>query len=69
MARQQAAAVIDIGSSKICVMIAEKGVNNTFNILGRSEMEYSGYLDGEFLNTSELFDALGHAINSAETMA
>ncbi|MEG1806408.1 MAG: cell division FtsA domain-containing protein, partial [Clostridia bacterium] len=32
-------------------------------------MEYSGYLDGEFLNTSELFNALGHAINSAETMA
>lgn len=69
MARQQVAAVIDFGSSKISVMIAEKGVNNTFNILGRSEIEYGGYLDGEFLNKSELFTALGHAINGAETMA
>lgn len=66
MAKNNAVAVIDFGSSTINVMIADRGVNNTFNIYGQSEMEYSGYLDGEFLNPSELYNILGHAISAAE---
>ncbi len=29
--------VLDFGSSKISVMIAESGINNTFNIIGTWE--------------------------------
>ena len=69
MASHQASAVIDFGSSTVNVLIAERGANNTINILGRSEMEYSGFLDGEILDTAELYTVLGHAINTAETMS
>lgn len=67
MAGKGAVAVIDFGSSTINVVIAERGVNNTFNILGRSEMEYSGYLNGEFLNEEELYQVLGYSIENAES--
>ncbi|MBR2323532.1 MAG: hypothetical protein IKA39_01405, partial [Clostridia bacterium] len=66
MARNNAITVIDFGSSTINVVIAERGVNNTFNIYGKCEVEYSGYLDGEFLNVDELYHIVGHAMEDAE---
>nr|MBO4518277.1 pilus assembly protein PilM [Clostridia bacterium] len=46
-------AVIDVGSSKITVIIGERGVNKTFIIKARKDYPYEGFADGEF------FDAAG----------
>ncbi|MGD9901206.1 MAG: cell division FtsA domain-containing protein [Spirochaetales bacterium] len=58
-------AILDFGSSKITVLIAERGINNTFNIKGRGESEYYGFAEGEFFDTKELELAMGLAINNA----
>ena len=65
----QEAAILDIGSSRISVVIGRRGVNNTINILGRGECEYSGYEDGEFYRPDELINVVSKAINAAETDA
>lgn len=57
--------VLDFGSSKISVLIAEKGINNTFNIKGRGESEYAGFADGKFFDEKELKMAIGMALSNA----
>lgn len=69
MAKSSLVAILDIGSSSITSIIAESGVNNTFNIRGKSEVEYSGFMDGEFLKPNELISVIGHAIESAQLEA
>ena len=51
-------AVLDIGSSKISVMIAEKGINNTFNIKSSAEENYDGFSGGEFFSEDSLKNAI-----------
>ena len=58
-------AVLDFGSSKINVLIGERGINNTFHIKGKGESNYAGFADGEFLDELDLKTALGVAISSA----
>lgn len=58
-------AVLDIGSSKISVMIAEKGVNNTFNIKSSSEENYDGFSGGEFFSLESLTTAITDAVKKA----
>lgn len=65
----QEAAILDIGSSRISAMIGRRGVNNTINILGRGDCEYSGYEDGEFYRPDELINVVSKAISAAETDA
>lgn len=62
-------AILDLGSSKVTVLIAERGVNGTFNIKGTGEVEYAGYYEGEFLEPDKVKMAVGLAINNAETTA
>ena len=50
--------VIEIGSSKLSCMVAEKGVNNIFNIKAKASVDYAGFLEGEFLESSYLSDAI-----------
>lgn len=59
--------VLDFGSSKISVMIAESGINNTFNIRGTGEVEYAGFLDGSFVEPEKLYEAIANCILKAET--
>lgn len=59
--------VLDFGSSKISVMIGESGINNTFNIRGTGEVEYAGFLNGEFVEPEKLYDAIADCIVKAET--
>ena len=61
------ACVLDFGSSKITVMIGERGVNNTFNIRGTGESEYAGFYEGEFIELENLQQAISTAITKAET--
>lgn len=62
-------AILDFGSSKVTVLIAERGVNGTFNIKGTGEVEYAGFYEGEFLEPEKVSLAVGLAINNAETTA
>lgn len=62
-------AVLDFGSSKVTVLIGERGVNGTFNIKGTGEIEYAGYYEGKFLEPEKVKLAVGLAINNAETTA
>ena len=59
--------VLDIGSSKLTVMIGEKGVNNTFNVRGAGEVNYAGFYEGAFLEPENLQSAIKEAISKAET--
>ncbi|MBO7508336.1 MAG: rod shape-determining protein, partial [Clostridia bacterium] len=59
--------VLDFGSSKISVMIADSGINGTFNILGTGEVEYSGFQNGEFIEPEKLYEAVANCIVKAET--
>lgn len=58
-------AVLDIGSSKISVLIALKGVESSFKVLGMGDAEYAGYYEGKFLDEVSLKNALGMAISNA----
>lgn len=64
---QDMVAVLDIGSSSVRIVVGKRGINGTFNILGKGESEYSGYVDGEFLDTNELASAINVAKINAET--
>ena len=65
--RAKYVSVLDFGSSKISVMIAESGINNTFNILGTGEVDYAGFQNGEFLEPEKLYEAVASGILKAET--
>lgn len=66
MATKESVAVLDIGSSKVSVLVGERGVNNTFRITGSGEAEYSGFANGRFYEEDKLYDVLGRAISQAE---
>lgn len=48
------ALVIDIGSSKLRVIYAGNGLNNTLNIKGFKEVDYDGFYQGEFLKPEKI---------------
>lgn len=62
-------AILDFGSSKVTVLIAERGINGTFCIKGTGEVEYAGFYEGEFLEADKVKLAVGLAISNAETTA
>ena len=47
-------AVIDVGSSKITVLIGERGVNNTFLIKARKNYPYEGFEEGSFFDAESI---------------
>lgn len=47
-------AVLDVGSSKVTAVVAERGINKTFIIKARYDFKYEGFLDGAFLDIEEL---------------
>lgn len=68
MAKRQVS-ILDFGSSKITVLIAERGVNGMFNIKGTGEIEYAGFMEGEFIEPEKVRMAVGLAISNAEQTA
>ena len=59
--------VLDFGSSKVSVMIAESGINNTFNIKGTGEVEYAGFYNGAFVEPEKLYETIANCVVKAET--
>jgi len=68
MARKNIA-VLDFGTSRVSVMIGDKGINNAFDIKGYGETAYAGYLDGEFLQPETLMQDVQEALACAENNA
>lgn len=58
-------AVLDIGSSKISVMIGDRGINNTFNIKSSAEENYDGFSGGEFFSEENFTEALKNCVKKA----
>lgn len=52
--RKKQTAVIDVGSSKITVIIGERGVNKSFLIKARKEYVYDGFCEGEFFDEANV---------------
>lgn len=68
MARKNIA-VLDFGSSRVSVMIGDRGINNTFDIRGYAEINYAGYLEGEFLEPENLIKDVQQVLALAENNA
>ncbi len=66
---QEDVAILDFGSSRITILIGQRGINNTLSISGKGETEYAGFGEGEFFRPDQLGQAIAHAINLAETTA
>lgn len=62
--RQRSIAVLDIRSSEICGAVAEKGVNNTFIIKGKTICAYDGYAEGELLDIDNFNKVIADVIRS-----
>jgi len=60
------ASVLEIGSSKISILIGSEGTNHTFVIYGKSDVDYSGFSNSEFFEEEKLDDVIGKAIENVE---
>ena len=58
--------VLDFGSSRITALTGVKEVNKSFRLLASADSEYSGFANGEFIDSNELKDAIDYAISSIE---
>lgn len=52
--KKKQVAVLDVGSSKITVVVGERGINKTFIIKARKDFEYDGFANGEFFDVEAL---------------
>ena len=68
MARRNVA-VLEFGTSRISAIIGDRGINNTFDIRGFGEVNYSGFMDGEFLCPDELNNCVRTVLATAENNA
>lgn len=68
MARRNIA-VLDFGTSRVSVMIGDRGINNAFDIKGYGETNYAGFMDGDFLQPETLMQDVQEALACAENNA
>ncbi|MSU34927.1 MAG: cell division protein FtsA [Pedosphaera sp.] len=60
---------LEIGTSKICAVVADVAVDGTFRVLGLGQAESKGVRKGEIVNPADLPELLRHAVKEAEEMA
>ena len=58
MASQDGVMLLDVGSEKLTLIQASKGVNGTFDIKRFHSVDYDGYLDGVWLEKDNLVDSV-----------
>lgn len=56
-------AVLDFGSSKLTLLVGHRTVNNNFSITASSDIDYAGFMDGEFLEETALLDDISFAVS------
>ena len=59
-------AVLDFGSSKLTLLIGHRVVNNNFSITASSDIDYAGFMDGEFLEPDQLYDDIKQTIDNVK---
>ncbi|MBQ8093131.1 MAG: hypothetical protein IJ242_06105 [Clostridia bacterium] len=59
-------AVLDFGTSKVLVLLAEEAVSRTVSITSAGMAEYNGFMNGEWNEPGEVTDAIASAIETAE---
>ena len=59
-------AVMDVGTSKLSVVVGHMGVNNMLNVVGSFKQPYAGYYNGEFVEEEKLSEEIGNALAKAE---
>ncbi len=55
---KKSATILEIGSSKLKVMVVCPGVNDTFIVKNSAEVAYEGYFQGEFVDMNNFKDSL-----------
>lgn len=65
MVKRQAT-ILEIGSSKLKVLVGREGVNDTFDIIDSAETEYDGYFEGEFVDFDRLKTTLTDLFDSID---
>ena len=50
--------VVEIGSSKLSCMVAQRGINGIFNVKAKAVVPYAGFYEGEFIEKAMLEDAV-----------
>ena len=63
---KNAVAIVDVGSTSITTLIGERGVNDTFNILGKGEIFYAGFQNAEFIEPESLKYVIANSVSNAE---
>ena len=59
-------AVLDVGSSKISVLVGQRGVNETLTVRYMVRKEYDGFAEGKFLDVGTLENAVSSAIKEVK---
>ena len=65
MAKKQCV-IVDIGSASIVTLIGERGVNNSFKLLGKGEVSYDGFANGKFFDPQNVKNVIAMSISQAE---
>ncbi len=65
---RKSVAVLDIRSSKLSIVVGERGVNNTFVFQAIKTSEYGGYYCGAFSDENELAEVISSALRDVEKM-
>lgn len=66
MSQSSDVVVIDIGSKSICAYSAEPLSDDNFAVKNSCEIEYSGYMDGAWLNQEEILPSLVKLLDKIE---
>lgn len=61
-------AVLDFGSSKLTLLVGHHSVNNNFSITAYSDIDYSGFMDGEFIVEDEIYEKISQAIDEVSSV-
>ena len=59
-------AVLDFGSSKLTLLVGQRAVNNNFNIIASSDVDYAGFMDHEFIEEELLASNIAECISDVE---
>lgn len=62
-------AIMEIGTSKISVVIGNVGINNSLNVIGSFDEPYAGYLGDGFVEEEKLSEHIANALAKAEINA
>ncbi len=55
-------AALDVGSSKISVLVGQRGVNDTLTVRYMAKRKYEGFAEGKFLDVTSLEEAVTSAL-------